>query len=58
VQAGLALRRGGTRGGYAASGVYVLAGLLFRYAWVGAGKLSARDDENVAEMACFRRDGH
>jgi hypothetical protein len=38
--------------------VYVLAALLFRYAWVGAGKLSARDDENVAEMARFGRDGH
>ena len=57
VRAGLALRRGGTRAGYAASVVYVLAGLLCGYAWVGAGKLSARDDENVAEMARFRRDG-
>jgi hypothetical protein len=38
--------------------VYVLARLLFRYAWVGAGKLSARGDEDVAEMARFDRDGH
>jgi hypothetical protein len=54
----LALRRGGTHAGYAASVVYVLAGLLFRYVWVGDGKLLARDDADVAEMACFRRDGH
>ena len=40
VRAGLALRRGGTRAAYAASVEYVLAGLLFGYAWVGAGKLS------------------
>ena len=58
MRAGLALCRGGTRGGYAASLVYVLAGLLFRYARVGAGKLSARDDENVAERARFGRDRH
>jgi hypothetical protein len=45
------LRRGGTRAGYAVSVVYVLAGLLFRYAWVGAAKFSARDVENVAEVA-------
>jgi hypothetical protein len=26
------------------------AGLMFRYAWVGAGRVSARDDRAVAEM--------
>ena len=30
--------------------LYLAAGLLFRYAWVGAGRLSARDDRAVAEM--------
>jgi formate-dependent nitrite reductase membrane component NrfD len=33
-----------------ASVLYLAAGLLFRYAWVGAGRLSARDDRAVAEM--------
>jgi hypothetical protein len=28
------------------------------YAWVGAGKVSARDDRGVAEMARSRRHGH
>lgn len=41
-----------------ASALYLAAGLLFRYAWVGAGPLSARDDRVVAEMARSRRDGH
>jgi hypothetical protein len=30
--------------------LYLLAGLLFRYAWVQAGPASARDDRSVAEM--------
>jgi hypothetical protein len=30
--------------------MYLAAGLLFRYAWVGAGRLSARDDRAVAAM--------
>jgi hypothetical protein len=34
-----------------ASLCYLGAGLCFRYAWVGAGKTSARDDEAVARMA-------
>jgi len=38
-----------------ASAMYLAAGLLFRYAWVGAGRESARHDEVVAEMA---RKGH
>ena len=33
-----------------ASLLYLAAGLMFRYAWVGAGRLSARDDRAVAEM--------
>jgi formate-dependent nitrite reductase membrane component NrfD len=52
VRAGLALRFGRRRFGRpahdAASVLYLLAGLLFRFAWVGAGRLSARDDEVVA----------
>jgi formate-dependent nitrite reductase membrane component NrfD len=36
---------------HAASVGYLTAGLMFRYAWVGAGKRSARDDEAVARMA-------
>jgi len=33
-----------------ASLLYLAAGLMFRYAWVGAGRHSARDDRAVAEM--------
>jgi formate-dependent nitrite reductase membrane component NrfD len=40
-----------------ASVLYLAAGLLFRYAWVGAGPHSARDDRQVAEMARSRRHG-
>jgi hypothetical protein len=36
---------------HAASLLYLTGGLLFRYAWVGAGRESARDHEVVAEMA-------
>ena len=41
--------------GHAASVLYLLAGLLFRYAWVEAGPVSARDDRAVAEMAREQR---
>jgi hypothetical protein len=34
-----------------ASLLYLAAGLLFRYAWVGSGRESARHDEVVARMA-------
>jgi hypothetical protein len=55
VRIGLSLRFARGVGGRpvhdAASVLYLLAGLLFRFAWVGAGKLSARDDEMVAQMA-------
>jgi formate-dependent nitrite reductase membrane component NrfD len=58
VRAGLALqlaRRPAAQ--HAASALYLAAGLMFRYAWVGAGPLSARDDRVVAEMARSRRHG-
>lgn len=62
VRSGLALRLARRRGGPAthhiASVLYLAAGLMFRYAWVGAGPLSARDDRVVAEMARSRRHGH
>ena len=55
VRAGLGLRlvraRTGRPAHDVASILYLLAGLLFRYAWVGAGRLSARDDATVAKMA-------
>jgi hypothetical protein len=35
---------------HVASALYLAAGLMFRYAWVGAGRHSARDDRAVAEM--------
>jgi hypothetical protein len=55
VRGGLSLRflrtPGGPRMHHLASVLYLLAGLLFRYAWVGAGKRSAEDDVAVAKMA-------
>ncbi len=55
VRAGLALRFARGRAGpwthHVASGLYVAAGLAFRFAWVGAGRTSARDDEAVARAA-------
>jgi hypothetical protein len=56
VNAGLGLqflraRTGRSEAGHVASVLYLVAGLLFRYAWVGAGPESARDDRAVAEMA-------
>jgi hypothetical protein len=58
VRAGLALRFGRARGGpsvhHVASVLYLLAGLCFRFAWVGAGRTSAQDDEAVARMARLR----
>jgi polysulfide reductase-like protein len=59
VRAGLALqfaRRPAL--GHVSSVLYLLAGLLFRFAWVKAGPPSARDDRMVAEMARSRRHGH
>ena len=61
VRAGLAARFGRERGGpwvhHAASVLYLAAGLMFRYAWVGAGRQSARHDEVVAQMARETRSG-
>jgi polysulfide reductase-like protein len=58
VRTGLALRLARGRGGpwthHLASGLYLGAGLAFRYAWVAAGRDSARDDEAVARMARAR----
>ena len=61
TRAGLALRLGfRTRGSgahHAASGVFMLAALLFRFAWVGAGRANARDDRVVAQMHRTERHG-
>ena len=58
VRGGLSLRFARGRFGRgthdAASVMYLLAGLLFRYAWVEAGQLNARDDEVVAKMGRTR----
>jgi formate-dependent nitrite reductase membrane component NrfD len=59
VGAGVALkvlgtRRRGTPAEHAASILYLAGGLAFRFAWVEAGRASARDDEAVVLMA---RDG-
>ena len=55
VIAGLALRFARERGGpwthHLASVLYLAAGLAYRFAWVGAGRTSARDDHAVALMA-------
>lgn len=46
--AGLALRAARRRG---ATPLFLAAGLLYRFAWIEAGRTSARDDEAVARMA-------
>jgi formate-dependent nitrite reductase membrane component NrfD len=56
VSTGVALnllgrRRVGVLGQNIASALYLGGGLAFRYAWLEAGKASARDDEAVALMA-------
>jgi hypothetical protein len=55
VRTGLALRfvrkPAGPAAHHAASLLYLAAGLMFRYAWVGAGPRSARDDREVAQVA-------
>lgn len=55
VRGGLALRLARRRGGpwvhHLASVLYLASGLAFRFAWVGAGRTSARDDEAVARAA-------
>ena len=61
VRGGLALRFArkplGPNVHHLASVIYLAAGLLFRYAWVGAGRESARHDEVVAKMARESRHG-
>lgn len=47
----LGSRRLGPLGQNVASVLYLAGGLAFRYAWLEAGKASARDDEAVALMA-------
>jgi formate-dependent nitrite reductase membrane component NrfD len=44
-------RRVGALGQHAASILYLAGGLAFRFAWIEAGKASARDDEAAALMA-------
>jgi formate-dependent nitrite reductase membrane component NrfD len=56
VRAGIASRllsgrRFGIAAGHTASGLFLLGGLAFRYAWVHAGRASAHDDEAVALTA-------
>jgi formate-dependent nitrite reductase membrane component NrfD len=51
-------RRTGPREHELASLMYLVAGLLFRFAWVYAGKASARDDAVVAAMARDRGGPH
>jgi hypothetical protein len=55
VRTGLALRLARRRAGpwahHVASVLYLLSGLAFRFAWVGAGRNSANDDEAVARAA-------
>jgi hypothetical protein len=61
VRGGLALRFARGRGPWVhhvASLLYLGAGLAFRYAWVGAGRQSARHDEVVAKMARDREHGN
>ena len=61
VRVGLSLRFARKRGGpwvhHVASVLYLAAGLMFRYAWVGAGRHSARHDDVVAKMARESRGG-
>jgi formate-dependent nitrite reductase membrane component NrfD len=53
IRVGLALRLARSRGAWVhhvASVLFLLAGLSFRFAWVGSGRTSARDNEAVARM--------
>jgi formate-dependent nitrite reductase membrane component NrfD len=47
----LGVRRTTPRGQHVASVLYLAGGLIFRVAWIEAGKASAHDDEAVAMMA-------
>ena len=61
VRTGLALRLARGRGGpwvhHLASVLYILAGLAFRFAWVGAGRTSASDNAAVARAARTKTGG-
>jgi hypothetical protein len=61
ARAGLALRFArqplGPSIHHLASALYLTAGLLFRYAWVGAGRESAKHDRVVAQMARDKQPG-
>jgi hypothetical protein len=61
VRVGLSLRAFrrplGPGAHHVASVLYLAAGLMFRFAWVGAGRASARHDRAVAQMARERRHG-
>jgi hypothetical protein len=61
VRIGLSLRLVrkplGPKAHHVASLLYLAAGLMFRFAWVGAGPISARDDRAVAEMHRSQRHG-
>jgi formate-dependent nitrite reductase membrane component NrfD len=58
---GLGLRLGFRKPGawphHVASGIFMLAALLFRYAWVSAGRANAREDRVVAQMHRSERHG-
>jgi formate-dependent nitrite reductase membrane component NrfD len=54
IRVGISLRLARSRGPWVhhvASVLFLLAGLCFRFAWVGAGRTSAQDNEAVARMA-------
>ena len=59
ARVGISLRLARSRGGpwvhHLASVLFLLAGLAFRFAWVGAGRTSALDHEAVARMARTQR---
>ena len=61
TRAGLALRfvrrPGGPGVHHVASALYLTASVLFRYAWVGAGRESAKHDRVVAQMARDKQPG-
>ena len=53
----LARRGSGAGSEHLASLLYLASGLLFRFAWVGAGRTSARDDQAVAQAGRQRARG-
>jgi hypothetical protein len=51
VVTGLGLRLAGERTHAISSGLFLAAGLAFRFAWLEVGRVSAHDDEAVAQTA-------